>query len=335
VPEKINQLHSNITWLRSRVKGFPRDISWRLGPGRSFLQNKPGARMLVYHGICEKDPLQFNTLFISKRTFEAQLQLYKKYFNLVSLDDYYEERFSKNRFNLCLSFDDGFANNYSYVLPLLEKYQVPAVFFITGIRAAGYDILWNDLLSIAYKYGPAELVCCKEIFIKDRDGRYISAQTKKQLSVALRETGFNDKLVLLQQLGAVANRVPEDYWLQLTEIQIRKLSQSQWATIGSHGNYHNDLAKIPLADAAKEMLQSKSYLENITGKTINALAFPYGSYTKEITAAAKQLGYTRLLATVFNNKEDQNDDCLKERFTVNPFISNINQLYANINGHYR
>lgn len=335
MPKKINKLTNNIFWLRSRVKGLPLDIAWWLGSGRSFLKNTPGSRLLVYHGICTKDFLKFNTLFVTAKKFETQLQFYKKYCNLVSLDDYYAQRFSKDRFNLCLSFDDGFANNYKYVLPLLEKYKIPASFFITGIRSAGYAFLWNDLLSIAQRYGPEELVCSKNIFIKDRNGKYISAATKKPLSLALRETGFADKMAVLQQLDAVTRIAHEDYWLQMTEEQIKTLSQSKWVTIGSHGLYHNDLAKIPLADVTQEMIQSKSWLENITGKAVNALAFPYGSYTNEITVAAKQVGYTRLLATALNTAADKTDLSLKERLTINPFISNINQLHANINGHYR
>jgi peptidoglycan/xylan/chitin deacetylase (PgdA/CDA1 family) len=113
------------------------------------------------------------------------------------------------------------------------------------------------------------------------------------------------------------------------------LSKSKWATIGSHGYYHNDLAKIPVSSSNEEMTRSRQFLESITGKEVKALAFPYGSYTKEVTKKAKDAGYSQLLATEFLFPDDTNDTSLRERLTINPFISNINQMHANITGKYK
>src|SRR6202008_249099 len=128
----------------------------------------------IYHGICREDPTRFNTLFIKQKTFEAHLRFYKKHWNLLTLDDFYQGNFSKDRFNLCLTFDDGFANNYKYVLPLLEKYEIPATFFVTAIRKEGYNILWNDFLTISSVTGPQKLVFNNERFSKQKGRTYIS-----------------------------------------------------------------------------------------------------------------------------------------------------------------
>jgi peptidoglycan/xylan/chitin deacetylase (PgdA/CDA1 family) len=330
----MDGITNTIFKLRSRLHGLPRDAGWQLGLNRSFITNAKGARILVYHGICKNDPLKFNTLFVKLKTIELQLRLYKKYFNLISLDDFYEQRFSDKQFNICLSFDDGFANNYKYVLPLLEKYQVPATFFLTGIRQAGYDILWNDILCMAYKYGPEKFTFRLEEFIKAKDGKYMSSVNGKRLGDILRSTEFEPKKEMIAQLEIYKHKANDDYWLQMTTAQIRSLASSKWATIGGHGYYHNDLAKISATSVKEDLARSKGFLENITGKEIKALAFPYGSYSKQVIEEAKQAGYRQLLATEFLFKDDINNVLLQERFTVNPFISNINQLYANIAGKY-
>src|SRR4030095_11806010 len=321
--------------FRSKLKGLPRDTRWLLGLNQSFFRKARGARILVYHVICLGDHLRFNTLFIKLKAFESQLQLYKKYFNLVSLDDFYQQKFNNDKFNISLTFDDGFANNYKYVLPLLEQYQVPAVFFITGIRNAGYDILWNDILSVSYRCGPSKIVFKNEVFVKGKDKKYLSSSTHKRLVDILRSTEFEDKAELMQILDPFKNTAESDYWLQMTEEEIRTLSGSKWTTIGSHGYYHNDLAKISIASAKEEFIQSKQYLERITGKEIKAMAFPYGSYTKEVMSEAKNAGYLQLLAHEFLFPDDPIDPTLRERLTINPFISNINQLHANITGNYK
>jgi peptidoglycan/xylan/chitin deacetylase (PgdA/CDA1 family) len=320
--------------LVSRLKGLRTDIAWGLGMGRSFARKARGGRIILFHGVCLRDHLQYNTLFISLRSLEAQIRLYKKYCNIISLEDHYQQRFDSNKFNLCLSFDDGFANNFNYVLPLLEKYEIPATFFITGIRDIGQDVLWNDVLAIAYKYGPQRITMMKEDIEKRSDGKYILRSTGELLVDKLRLTGYAEKEEMIKLLGDYRQQADPDFWLQMTAEQIKKLSASQWVTIGSHGYLHNDLAVIAADQLKEEMVRSKQYLENITGKEVKAIAFPYGSYNSETVKESKNAGYSQLLATDFLFSSDKDDTTMKERLTINPFITSINQLHANIRGKY-
>lgn len=281
--------------------------------------------------------MRFNSLFLKVKTFEAHLRFYKKYYNVISLDDFYQQRFSKDKFNICLTFDDGFANNYQYVLPLLQQYKAPAAFFITGVRDAGYDILWNDFLSIVTKYGPETLEYKDERYIKN-NGRYVSAATGMALGDRLRSTDFVAKKEMMQILSPLAgfknHHADDEYWQQMNENQIRSLANSPYASIGDHGYYHNDLSQIPVNQAADEMIRSKKYLEIIIGKEIKSLAFPYGAYSGEVKEEAKKAGFDQLLATQFLLPEDRDDATMRERLTINPFISVTNQLHANITGRY-
>lgn len=312
-----------------------RDVLWQLRFNRSRIYNATGGRILVYHGVCMNDPFRLNTLFIKLKNFEKQLKLYKKYFQLVSLDDFYQQNYDQNKFAVCLTFDDGFANNYKYVLPLLERYKVPATFFVTGIRKGGYDILWNDVLSIAGIYGPDKILFKGDEYLKNKTRRYISTSRKKSLNDVLRSSGFEDKQQMMEEFGLLKNQVNQDYWLQMAAEEIKKMSASKWATIGSHSYYHNDLAHASGTNLNEDLLQSKNYLEELTGKEVKSVAFPYGSYSREAITAAKSVGYSQLLATEFLFSADHQDGTMKERFTINPFISNINQMHANTRGNYK
>jgi peptidoglycan/xylan/chitin deacetylase (PgdA/CDA1 family) len=155
----------------------------------------------------------------------------------------------------------------------------------------------------------------------------------------LHDEGFTNKAELINLLEPVIpfkdNIKEKDYWLQMTQDEIRKLSASPFVTIGCHGYYHNDLSKISVNDAHNELVNAKRFLENITGKEINAIAFPYGSYTREVVAKAKLAGYNKLLATDFLFQEDYNDPYMRDRLTINPYISLNNQMIAIINGKYQ
>ncbi|MCR8559976.1 polysaccharide deacetylase family protein [Mucilaginibacter sp. BJC16-A38] len=324
--------------ITRKIKYVFRDVRHGLGFYKNFYQSARGSRILVYHGVCEHDHLKFNTLFITKKTFESHLKFYKERFNVVSLDDYYQQKFSDDKFNICLTFDDGFANNHKYVLPLLEQYQVPATFFVTAIQAAGYDILWNDFLGIISKYGPAKIIFKGESYLKNRHNKYVSTISGVKLAEKLRLYGFDEKVEMMKEFSPLCPikdyKNDEDHWRQMTTAQIKELSSSPFAIIGAHGYYHNDLAKIGINDAAEELILAKQYLENITEKSVNSIAFPYGSYNDPVIAAAKNAGYKQLLSTDFSNEADKDKTEMRERLTINPFISVNNQMYATVTGNY-
>lgn len=174
------------TKLYKSTKHLGRDIYHCLGFDESYYCNARGNRMVIYHGVCQTDHTRFNPIFIKLKTLEKHLQFYKKYFNVISIDDFYEQKFSGDKFNICITFDDGYANNYKYVLYLLAKYQLPATFFVTAIRDAGYDVLWNDFLGMVQVYGPKMLLYKDQWFLKNRFNQYISKQTGEKIVEILR-----------------------------------------------------------------------------------------------------------------------------------------------------
>ena len=324
--------------VKQKVYYLRKNVWHKFGLYEDFYRNARGSRILIYHGVCERDHTRFNPIFLTRKRFENHLKYYKKYFNIISLEDYYAGKFSDQKFNICLTFDDGFANNYKYVLPLLQQYQMPATFFITAIREAGYDILWNDFLGIISKYGTKEITYTGEVYVKGPHDKYISTATGISLVEQLRSQGFAEKAEMMKaRYPFVPFRKDtslDDYWLQMTTEQITHLAASPLVTIGAHGYYHNDLVRISINDAAQELSSSKRFLENIINKPVNAVAFPYGTYTPEVVAKAKEAGYRQLLAMDFLTEEDHADISMRERFTVNPFISTANQMYATIKKCY-
>ncbi|MES2376528.1 MAG: polysaccharide deacetylase family protein [Bacteroidota bacterium] len=324
--------------LSRKLTGYRRDMLYFLGLDKVFYKNARGSRILIYHGICREEHTRFNPIFLTAKIFEAHLKLYKKHCNVVSLDDYYKGNFSDEKFNICLTFDDGFANNHKYVLPLLEKYRMPATFFITGITNEGYDILWNDFLGIISKYGPQNITYKNQQYYKGKYDLYYAVDSGITLKDKLRTTGFDEKADMMELLYQLAPFKKEerdkDYWLQMTADQIKELATSPYATIGVHGYYHNDLTQISTDDAFNEMLHTKQYLEALIKKPVTSLAFPYGSYNQDVINEAKRAGYKQLLAMDFYNDEDKLDETMRERLTVSPFMSPVNQLHATITLKY-
>ena len=77
----------------------------------------------------------------------------------------------------------------------------------------------------------------------------------------------------------------------LTEADLKSLAAEPLVSIGSHTTKQLHLDKIPLEQVTSELEESKAYLEEITGKPIRALSYPFGDYNAEVIFATQSTGY--------------------------------------------
>jgi len=77
----------------------------------------------------------------------------------------------------------------------------------------------------------------------------------------------------------------------LSPAGLRMLSSMKGVTIGAHGANHLALANCDDEKLKDELLSSKYYLEDVIGKEINTVAYPYGSANRRVRNAALAAGY--------------------------------------------
>jgi peptidoglycan/xylan/chitin deacetylase (PgdA/CDA1 family) len=82
---------------------------------------------------------------------------------------------------------------------------------------------------------------------------------------------------------------------RLTNEQIRELSQD--FEIGAHTMTHPDLRALDAAEAQKEIVESKKYLENVIQKPIVSFCYPSGLHSPRESVLVQQAGF-KLARTV-------------------------------------
>jgi peptidoglycan/xylan/chitin deacetylase (PgdA/CDA1 family) len=104
--------------------------SWQLGVRVAFA---PRVTVLLYHRVSDEAR---DNLTVGVEQFERQMALIRRHCRPVSIEEVVNwDRVPRSKEPLvCITFDDGYLDNYAHAVPILERYQVPAAFFVaTGI----------------------------------------------------------------------------------------------------------------------------------------------------------------------------------------------------------
>jgi peptidoglycan/xylan/chitin deacetylase (PgdA/CDA1 family) len=240
----------------------------------------PGGRfgsllVLIYHRVLARpDPLLADEP--DTAAFAAQMDLIGGLFNVLPLPEAARRLASRSLppRAVCITFDDGYANNADIAAPLLAARGMPATFFVaTGFLDGGR--MWNDTVIETLRRAPADLdlrgIGLGRHALPDMAARRQVAGT---LLVQLKYLEPRERLDKAEALAAIVGAaLPRD--LMMSESQVRQL-RALGMDVGAHSVTHPILAGIDEALARREIEGSRSRLEDIVGAPVQSFAYPNG-----------------------------------------------------------
>jgi peptidoglycan/xylan/chitin deacetylase (PgdA/CDA1 family) len=274
----------------------------------------------MYHRVASprRDP---QLLCVSAPHFAEHLEVLRRYWRPVSLAQLVGElkaREIRPR-TVCVTFDDGYADNAEAAAPLLRGHGIQwTVFVVTGPIASSRRYLWYDELE-ELVLGQSSLPVEINIRIRDNESAFFPLggaagddkwnvlcepatrrQTAyRQLHRMLREMPPREQRAILDALAEQLGRVQPQPRL-MTESQLAELAGDGVAEIGSHTVNHPVLSKLSIEERRHELKESKRRLEEIVGKAVESFAFPYGQladYDRETIDLLGESGYQRACST--------------------------------------
>jgi peptidoglycan/xylan/chitin deacetylase (PgdA/CDA1 family) len=262
--------------------------------------------ILTYHRVGGSG----NALAMDEILFEKHLVWIKRYFNPISLSEglILQERGCLPRGSIAITIDDGYADSYSTIFPLLQKHELKATFFISTIGfEKGY--LWDELVAFSIMKSKQNELTFNNInyTVQTHDEKLtclISCLNEIKYKSTLERNLLIDQLLIQTQNEGT----PQQF---LTKEQVVLLNKSGMG-IGAHTHSHPILLKESESTALNEIQKSKTTLEDIIQKPVEYFAYPNGKYGLDFDSThiemVKELGFSAALSTdkgVLVNKQSE------------------------------
>jgi len=274
--------------------------------------------ILIYHRVLD-EPDFMRPGEVDKNVFTWHMELMSRYFNVLSLKDALKKADEDNLppRAVCITFDDGYADNYLNALPILNKFGLEATFFIAdGFLDGG--IMWNDCVIEGVRNVQGDKLDLRDFKLGDfdvsNDGK--KASVAETILKTIKHYEPNQRKEYAEYFFSLTPKsAPE---IMLTTEQLRKLYQSGME-IGGHTKTHPILATLDSAEAKAEIVENKQNLEKILNTQINFFAYPNGKpeidYLPEHVQMVKAINYLAVVSTQWGVMNKISDRWQLPRFT--------------------
>ncbi|MFN4343283.1 MAG: polysaccharide deacetylase family protein [Azonexus sp.] len=272
-------------------------LLWAVSPGGT----KGNLTIFIFHRVLSQpDELFPDEPDVSR--FNEILGWIKHWFNILPLDKA-TRLLQENKLPpraAAITFDDGYADNYTNALPILKKHGLCATFFIaTGFLDGGK--MWNDIIIESIRnYRSAELDLSH---VKLGTFHTATLEDKKrtimEILMSLKYRPIDERTTTAYEVAnAIGAELPTN--LMMTHSQLLAMHK-EGMQIGAHTVSHPILSKTPLQEARREISESKTQLEQLLGEKISLFAYPNGKagvdFHPEHARLVQELGFDAAVTT--------------------------------------
>ncbi|MVN22036.1 polysaccharide deacetylase family protein [Mucilaginibacter arboris] len=204
----------------------------------------------------------------SRELFEFCIKwLIRNNFNFLSQEDILRISNKSKPFptaSVVITVDDGWQTNEENIVVIADRYRIPVTIFVSTHPIDSGEFWW-PYIDYANKMN-----------ITNHSIRFLKTISNKERENIVKEI---KQLVQLDRLA-------------MTVDQIKRISKSDFITIGSHTINHPILTNCNDDEVFKELKESKIVIENWINKKVKYFAYPNGDYSEREINYLKKLSYT-------------------------------------------
>ena len=271
----------------------------------------------MYHRVAElpADPWQ---LAVQPNHFEQQLKVLHKKFKVIPVHELVTQLNSRTvqSSSICITFDDGYSDNFVHAKPLLEKYECPATFFIASQYIDRKQLFWWDELQHILLDSPelpeniqinidgtpftynleAETVLTKRRSMQQKAWVAPEHPPTRRCELYLRlwerlrplpDAELQDMLTMIRTWAHYHMKPDKINW-PMTRAQLQGIAKHPLFDIGLHTVTHPALSFHSEDIQSREIMDNRDSLRKICHRSLNMLTYPYGDYNETTIRVAKK-----------------------------------------------
>jgi len=311
--QPINEKINNV------ARGLAETLGFLFNPLLLSIKGENSQLLVFYfHGLYQSlGQRDLNHIDPQKNMTVSQFNDFVDYFlnlnyTFIRPEDLLADLDTHNRY-VMITFDDGYYNNM-LALPILEKFNIPAVFFITADNVKENKAFWWDVI---YKHRTKQGVSGLQIH-----------NEQEMLKVYKHDHISN---YINKNFGEESSIPWSDIDRPLTLQEVKILAKNPFAVIGNHTYHHALLPNYEKNEIEEEIARSNDFLRSLTGITPISIAFPNGYYNKLVLEVVEAAGFRIAFSAVpgKNNLPVDNSKliCLKRFMSNNNNIKNYGSFF--------
>jgi peptidoglycan/xylan/chitin deacetylase (PgdA/CDA1 family) len=267
--------------------------------------------ILMLHNVrpARRDRFQPNRLLeVTPEFFERVMRrLRRSRLDVISLDEMHRrmtENDGRRRRFVCVTFDDGYRDNFEFAYPVLKKYEIPfAIYVATSFADRLGELWWLGLEAVIAQ----NQIVGVRLDGRDRWFEVRSVEQKREafehIYAFLRQLRTEAELRNIMRELTTRHRIDmpafcEDLCMDWKELAT--LAADPLVTIGAHTVTHPILTKLSDTDVRAELDNSRSVIEAALGTRPQHLAYPVGDKSSagpREFKIAKDLGFKTAVTT--------------------------------------
>lgn len=289
--------------MKSKIINYYKYFDWYLASNYlKHIKEKNSLIVFMFHSLFNNEPEESDnyidsSLGITISRFREFIDYYLEAGYIFISPEEIGNGLCADKKYILITFDDGYFNN-SGALPVLESYDVPALFFVSVNNVKENKCFWWDVI---YREGIKAGVGTDKI---------------KDLQRAFKNKTNQEIERVVEEIYGKSSFIPYgDIDRPFTPEELKDFSRKKHVYIGNHTMDHGILTNYSLEDAFDQICDAQNELEKIIGYVPESIAYPNGNYSKEIIDICKRLN----LKSGFTTARNKNYIPLNDVFQLSRF----------------